>query len=584
MTPAVGGTLGRYRLDALLGRGGMAEVFRATDTKLARTVAVKVILATHAAEEHFLERFLREARMVASLEHPNILPVYDFGEENGVPFLVMPYLPGGSLGDRLKAGPVPLAVASSWIAQLSDALDAAHAAGVLHRDVKPANVLLGKDDRLFLADFGIAKILENEPGLTATGVVVGTPIYMAPEQAQGHPASPATDRYALAVVAFEILAGRPPFEGDNALSLMHQHVATPPPMLSRRVAGLPAGLDAVLSQALAKDPSQRPATCRAFAVGVAAFAPAGITPPHGLAGADGSMAPTVHRTPAPRPATAVPATTPWTPPPPAAAPVRVSDARPSLTSAATVLTGPRRGGRRVAFVGAGAIALLAGAWWVASRRGAQETVPAAVPNVPSPVAVPMVPIPPAPVVAVVEKTPVRAPVPTPVPTPVPPPTPQLAGKSDDRTHPLAAARERLEVARTSGHRLTKEDFLFVLEESERALRKRPLNPEAKYLELYARGGLAYVAGNDQVASKVLVEALTPMDRRLKRNAHPIENLLRRPDGSIGEPNAWELALAYGDARGEAMGLLENELSVHPRSQRALRARAYLRRLQGLTAR
>ncbi|HEX7527476.1 MAG TPA: protein kinase, partial [Thermoanaerobaculia bacterium] len=110
MTPAVGGTLGRYRLDALLGRGGMAEVFRATDTKLARTVAVKVILQTHAAEEHFLERFLREARMVASLEHPNILPIYDFGEENGVPFLVMPYLPGGSLRDRLKAGPVPLAV------------------------------------------------------------------------------------------------------------------------------------------------------------------------------------------------------------------------------------------------------------------------------------------------------------------------------------------------------------------------------------------------------------------------------------------------------------------------------------------
>jgi serine/threonine protein kinase len=219
----------------------MAEVYRATDTKLARTVAVKVILDTHALEEHFLERFLREARMVASLEHPNILPVYDFGEENGVPFLVMPYLPGGSLRERLKAGPVPLLLASSWIAQLADALDAAHAAGVLHRDVKPANVLLGKDDRLFLADFGIAKMLESQTGLTATGVVVGTPIYMAPEQAQGHPASPATDRYALAVVAFEILAGRPPFEGDNALSLMHQHVATPPPMLSMRVAGLPAG-------------------------------------------------------------------------------------------------------------------------------------------------------------------------------------------------------------------------------------------------------------------------------------------------------------------------------------------------------
>jgi serine/threonine-protein kinase len=342
VTPAAGRTLGRYRLDELLGRGGMAEVFRATDTKLARTVAVKVILQTHAAEEHFLERFLREARMVASLEHPNILPIYDFGEENGVPFLVMPYLPGGSLRDRLKAGPVPLAVASAWIAQLADALDAAHAAGVLHRDVKPANVLLGKDDRLFLADFGIAKMLESQKGLTATGVVVGTPVYMAPEQAQGRPASPATDRYALAVVAFEILAGRPPFEGDSVLSLMHQHVATPPPMLSLRVAGLPAGLDAVLSQALAKDPSQRPPTCRAFATGVAAFAPTGLTPPYGLAGASSNTAPTVFQASDPRPATAVSGTAPWTPPPPPAAPVRISDARPSLTGAATVLAGPGR--------------------------------------------------------------------------------------------------------------------------------------------------------------------------------------------------------------------------------------------------
>jgi predicted Ser/Thr protein kinase len=197
----VGRSLGRYRLEELLGQGGMAEVHRATDTKLARTVAVKVILATHAIKGEFLERFLREARMVASLEHPNILPVYDFGEDNGVPFLVMPYLPGGTLRERLKAGATPPALASAWIVELADALDAAHAAGVLHRDVKPANVLVGRNDRLFLADFGIAKMLESQSGLTATGVVVGTPIYMAPEQALGRPATPATDRYALAVVA-----------------------------------------------------------------------------------------------------------------------------------------------------------------------------------------------------------------------------------------------------------------------------------------------------------------------------------------------------------------------------------------------
>ena len=532
----------------------MAEVFRATDTKLARTVAVKVILAPHAAETHFVERFLREARMVASLEHPNILPVYDFGEENGVPFLVMPYLPGGSLHDRLKAGPVPLAVASSWITQLAGALDAAHAAGVLHRDVKPANVLLDKDDRLFLADFGIAKTLENQMGLTATGVVVGTPIYMAPEQAQGHPANAATDRYALAVVAFEILSGRPPFEGDNVLSLMHQHVATPPPMLSKRVAGLPAGLDTVLSQALAKDPSQRPPTCRAFATGVAAFAPAGVASPDGLAGVSANTAPT----------------------------------RPSLTSGATVLMRPRPpdGAWRAALVGAGAIAVLAGAWWVVSRRAAPEAVSVAVLKVASPAPA---------AAAVVESPPVAVPAEAPVPTSVPkrspplvkappaatapPAAPEPANGADDRTHPLAAARQRLEAAKVSTHRLTKEDFLFVLGESERALRRHPLNPEAKYLEVYARGGLAYVAGNDPLASKVLVEALTAVDRGPRRNTHPILNLLRKPDGTIGAPNAWELAIAYGDARGEAAGLLDQAIAADPRDARAQKARAQLRKRQ-----
>jgi hypothetical protein len=185
-------------------------------------------------------------------------------------------------------------------------------------------------------------------------------------------------------------------------------------------------------------------------------------------------------------------------------------------------------------------------------------------------------------------------VPIPVRTAVPPPAPtkivptaeptripeenEPANGANDRTHPLAAARQRLEVARTSTHRLAKEDFFFVLKEAERALLKHPLNPEAKYLELYARGGLAYVAGNDQVASKVLVEALTGAKRGPRQNAHPVENLLRRPDGSIGEPNAWELALGYGDARGEAAGLLEQALAANPRDPRALRARALLRRL------
>jgi serine/threonine protein kinase len=629
----VGRSLGRYRLEKLLGQGGMAEVHQATDTKLARTVAVKVILATHAIKGDFLERFLREARMVASLEHPNILPVYDFGEDNGVPFLVMPYLSGGTLRERLRAGAAPLALASAWITQLADALDAAHAAGVLHRDVKPANVLVDRNDRLFLADFGIAKMLENQSGLTATGVVVGTPIYMAPEQAQGRPATPATDRYALAVVAYEILCGRPPFDGDNPLSLMHQHVSSPPPPLSARIGGLPAGLDAVLSQALAKDPAARPPTCRALADAVAALAPAGITPPPSLAGRGASPGsttwPTILSTPEIRPATVAPGTTPWAPPstPP---PVRLSDVRPSLTSDATVLMSSRGTTRRAMVLGAVAVAALSGLWWVAAHRPARESVPLAAPPAVSPaptaaLAAPTAPAASAPAsVAVVEK---EEKTPAPVarkteplvrkvadedkriadlearvkeaeataqaaqaaaavkPSIPPPPNPEPdAGVPDDPAHPLLAARERLEPARKPTHRLSGEDFQFALDEAQRVLKGRPLNPEAKYLETYARGGLAYVAGKDGIASAALVEAFTELKRRKRRESRPIGSFLLRPDGTIAQPNAWQLALGYGDARGEAMGLIEKELAANPRSMRALKARAQLRRMQGLDER
>ena len=256
----------------------MAEVWRAIDERLGRTVAVKVILATHARDGHFRERFHKEAQLVASLDHPNILPVYDYGDEGGVPYLVMPYLEGGTLRDRMVGSPVPFAQAVSWIRQLGDALDAAHAAGILHRDVKPANVLVRKDDRLALADFGIAKMLETATGLTATGMVVGTPIYMAPEQAQGKPATPASDRYALGVLAYELLSGRPPFDGESALALMHQHVTSPAPRLSSVVYGLPSGLDPVFETALAKEPERRPPTCRAFADLLLAFVPTGAGP------------------------------------------------------------------------------------------------------------------------------------------------------------------------------------------------------------------------------------------------------------------------------------------------------------------
>ncbi|MEO8054237.1 MAG: serine/threonine-protein kinase [Acidobacteriota bacterium] len=545
MTDLSGRTLGRYRLESVLGRGGMADVWRAVDVKLARTVAVKVIHASYAEDPHFAERFLREARVVASLEHPNILPVYDFGEEDGMPFLVMPHLAGGTLRERLRGAPAPPGLAAAWIGQLADALDAAHAAGVLHRDVKPANVLLGKDDRVFLADFGIAKMAETATGLTATGIVVGTPLYMAPEQAQGRPASPATDRYALAVVAYEILAGRPPFEGDNPLSLMHQHVSNPAPALSSRVGGLPAGLDAVLAAALSKDPAYRPPTCRAFADAVAAFLPTGAMPAAGAAARGrapaATTAPTVIRTTAAR-------------------------RPPSLTSDATALTPVRRSRRGLAWGAAAGAVALAGLALVWNGRWIGEN-PAAAPPTPVPALVP---------------TPVPTLVPTLVPTAAPTaPPPRPAAAAPLAGHSLAEARERLDVAKRPDRRLSKEDFRFVLEAARGVAAGQPDNADARALATYAEGGLAYVAGIDEAARALAAEAALAFRSAGRQDHRALQQLVVRPDGAVVPPRGWELAVVYGDARGEAMGLLDAAVRENPRDRRAQKARAMFRRLHRL---
>lgn len=648
MTDLTGRTLGRYRLEALLGRGGMAEVWRASDTKLTRTVAVKVIHASVARDPHFAERFLREARVVASLEHPNILPVYDFGEEAGVPFLVMPYLPGGTLRERLNGAPAPLLLAAAWIGQLADALDAAHAAGVLHRDVKPANVLVGKLDRLALADFGIAKMVETQAGLTATGVVVGTPTYMAPEQAQGQPASPETDRYSLAVVAFEILAGRPPFGGDNPLSLMHQHVSTPAPALSSRIGGLPAGLDAVFSRALSKDPAERPPTCRALADAVSAFLPTGAMPAVPSAWgtpAGGMTAPTVFQPRDATPKTGTAGTKPWEPQAPrperpaTPPPVRIATPRPSLTSDATVLTPERRKGRRRLAWGLGAAAVALAALAIAgkARKGTTETGDAskgggAAGARPATLAATPAPAASAPPVTVVEMP--AAASAAPAAPAMPTPDPRLLADAKEREKEerriaelekrvkeaelaaqeartaaektaaeraageraaaapappepaappagLAEARDRLDVSKKPGRRLSREDFEFAQLEARRVLAERPKSPEARYLATYATGGLAYLNGNDAVASALVVEALAGLRRAGKGEPRVVALLVVKDDGTIVPPRGWELALCYGDARGEAMGLLDEAVRENPRDLRAQRARAQLRRSRGL---
>ena len=185
METLIGKTLGRYRLESSLGAGGMAEVLRAVDDRLGRAVAVKVVLPAYAGSEEFRQRFLREARLVATLEHPNVVPIYDFGEDGGLPFLVMPLFEGGALAARLDGSPLPPSQVVRWVRDLASALDAAHDAGVLHRDVKPSNVLIDRNGRALLADFGIALAAGVATRLTTTGTVIGTPGYMAPEARRG---------------------------------------------------------------------------------------------------------------------------------------------------------------------------------------------------------------------------------------------------------------------------------------------------------------------------------------------------------------------------------------------------------------
>ncbi|MFN7989716.1 MAG: serine/threonine-protein kinase [Thermoanaerobaculia bacterium] len=273
MAVTPGTLLGRYRLLERAGAGGMSEVWRAEDQTLHRTVAVKVIHDPIAADPTFAERFLREARLVAGLEHPNILAVYDFGtaplEGKEVSYLVMPLVSGGSLKERIR-GPVPPAEAVPWLAAIAAALDHAHSKGILHRDVKPGNVLLDAAGRPLLADFGLARSADSVSGLTATGTVMGTPSYMAPEQAMGKALDARADQYALACIAFEMLTGRVPFKADTPLAVLHQHVAVPPDPVTSFVGGLPPAVDDVLARALAKNPQYRYASCTELVSALAA--------------------------------------------------------------------------------------------------------------------------------------------------------------------------------------------------------------------------------------------------------------------------------------------------------------------------
>jgi serine/threonine protein kinase/Tol biopolymer transport system component len=270
--PRLGTSLSHYRLDEQIGRGGMGVVYLAYDRRLDRRVAVKVMAAEVADDPSFRDRFQREARMAAAIDHPNIIPIYDTGEEGSVLFLVMRFVKGTDLGNLLRdAGPLPEARAVSVLRQVAGALDAAHEDGIVHRDVKPANILIaerpgpGGADRVYLTDFGLTKrFAEATNALTMTGHFVGTIDYVAPEQVQGGSIDGRADQYSLACVAFECLTGDTPFSQTSGVATLIAHIQQPPPHVTERRPDLTPDVDAALTKAMAKGPDDRFRTCDAF--------------------------------------------------------------------------------------------------------------------------------------------------------------------------------------------------------------------------------------------------------------------------------------------------------------------------------
>ncbi len=268
-----GQTLGTCTLEQLVGQGGMGTVYLARQARPSRNVAVKVLQPNMSVgsevHQEFLVRFRREADVIARLDHVNIMPIYEYGEQANLAYLVMPYLSGGSLRDVLnKRGTLTLNEAMTYIDQAASALDYAHAQGVVHRDLKPANFLLAGDGRLVLADFGIARIMEESAagaGLTGTGTILGTPEYMAPEMARGEPIDYRVDIYELGVVLFQMLSGRLPFSGSTPLVVVARHIQEPLPLLSRENPLISPAVDAVIQKATAKYPNDRYTSTREMA-------------------------------------------------------------------------------------------------------------------------------------------------------------------------------------------------------------------------------------------------------------------------------------------------------------------------------
>src|SRR3954449_7188798 len=255
----------RYELEELVGTGGMSSVFRAHDRLLDRKVALKVLHEQYMADEDYVERFRREARAVAALSHPNIVTVIDRGEHDGRQFIVFEYVAGENLKQLIgRRGPAPVTTALELGIQVARALSFAHQSGLVHRDVKPQNVLLNGDGRAKVTDFGIARSLDVQHGMTQTGTVLGTSDYIAPEQAQGQRVDEHTDVYSLGVVLYELLTSEVPFPGENFVAVAMRHINEPPPPIRDKRPDVPPRVEAAIQLAMAKDPNDRFQTMAEF--------------------------------------------------------------------------------------------------------------------------------------------------------------------------------------------------------------------------------------------------------------------------------------------------------------------------------
>ncbi len=257
MENLTGRQFGPYQIVAPLGEGGMAAVYKAYQPGMERYVALKVLPRSYADDPQFLARFQREARLLAQLQHPHILPVFDFGQADSYTYIVMPFIQSGTLTDQLKGSPVSLARIRQVITQVGEALAYAHGRGLIHRDIKPSNILIDESGNCLLTDFGLARMVEDAVNLTSTGTIMGTPAYMSPEQGSGQKIDARSDIYSLGVVLFEMATGRVPYRAETPIAVVFKHVQDPLPPARSINPDLPEAVELVILKALAKNPEDR---------------------------------------------------------------------------------------------------------------------------------------------------------------------------------------------------------------------------------------------------------------------------------------------------------------------------------------